>query len=305
MTKHKNELAVIIVNYNTRELLDDCLVSIFKADHPKGGLQVIVVDNGSIDDSMDMVAKKYPSVLTIKNSENLGFAKANNIGVEATDARHLLFLNSDTVIKRYSLVKPLKYLKMHPKVGAITIKLFLKDGTIDYDNQRGFPTPWTSATKFLGLAKLFPKSTFFNSYHLGFQKLDKIHQIPVAAGSYLMMSTKLFKDIGMWDETYFFYGEDIDLCFRINEAGYKIIYYPKVTALHLRGASSGLRKENAKTAISSKANRIKVAKSSTNAWGIFYKKFYGKRYPFFVTALVLFGIAVKGKLRVLKYQLSK
>lgn len=305
MKKYKNELAIIIINYNTSQLLDDCLASIYKADHPKGGLQVVVVDNGSVDDSMDMVAKKYPAVISIKNSENLGFAKANNIGFDATDARFVLFLNSDTVIKRYSLVKPLKFLKTHPKVGAITIKLLLKDGTIDYDNHRGFPTPWASISKFLGLAKLFPRSTFFNSYHLGFQKLDKIHQIPVAAGSYMMMPTKLFKDIGGWDETYFFYGEDIDLCYRINEAGYHIIYYPKVTTLHLRGASSGLRKENAKTAVSNKANRIKVAKSSTDAWSIFYKKFYSKRYPFFVTALVLAGIAIKGKLRVLKYQLGK
>lgn len=305
MKKYNNELAVIIISYNTKELLDDCLASVYKADHPRKGLQVAVVDNASVDGSMDMVAKKYPAVISINNSKNLGFAKANNIGVEATDARYVLFLNSDTVIKRYSLVKPLKYLKTHPKVGAITIKLFLKDGTIDYDNHRGFPTPWTSISKFSGLAKIFPKSTFFNSYHLGFQKLDKIHQIPVAAGSFMMMPTKLFSDIGMWDESYFFYGEDIDLCYRINEAGYSIIYYPKVSTLHLRGASSGLRKENAQTAASSKANRIKVAKSSTDAWKIFYKKFYSKRYPFFITAMVLAGIAVKGKLRVLKYQLSK
>lgn len=305
MNKYKNELAIIIVNYNTRQLLDDCLASIYRADHPKGGLQVVVVDNASVDDSMDMVAKKYPSVISIQNSENLGFAKANNIGVDGADARFVLFLNSDTVIKRYSLVKPLKYLKTHPKVGAITIKLFLKDGTIDFDNHRGYPTPWASITKFTGLAKLFPKSTVFNSYHLGFQKLDKIHQIPVAAGSYMMMPTKLFKNIGMWDETYFFYGEDIDLCYRINEAGYSIIYYPKVSTLHLRGASSGLRKENAKTAVSDKANRIRVAKSSANAWKIFYKKFYSKRYPKIVTAIVLAGIAVKGKIRVLKYQLGK
>ena len=141
--------------------------------------------------------------------------------------------------------------------------------------------------------------------HNALAAFDKIHQIPVAAGSFMMMPTKLFKDIGMWDESYFFYGEDIDLCYRIHEAGYAIIYYPKVSALHLRGASSGLRKENAQTAVSSKTNRIKVAKSSTDAWKIFYKKFYSKRYPFFVTALVLTGIAVKGKLRVLKYQLSK
>lgn len=305
MSKFKNDLAIIIVNYNTRQLLDDCLESIYRADAPGGGLQVVVVDNASTDDSMDMVAKKYPGVITIKNSENLGFAKANNIGVNAADARYVLFLNSDTVIKRYSLVKPLKYLKTHPRVGAVTIKLYLKDGTIDYDNHRGYPTPWTSISKFLGLAKLFPGSTFFNGYHLGFRKLDKIHQIPVAAGSYLMMPTKLFKNIGMWDETYFFYGEDIDLCYRINEAGYKIIYYPKVSTLHLRGASSGLRKENAKTAASDKANRIKIAKASAKAWKIFYRKFYSKRYPFFVTALVLAGMAIKGRLRVWKYQLGK
>ncbi len=305
MKNYKNELAVIIVNYNTRQLLDDCLDSVFRSAQPMGGLQVIVVDNGSVDDSMDMVAKKYPAVLAIKNSKNLGFAKANNIGVGASDARYVLFLNSDTVIKRYSLVKPVKYLKTHPRVGAVTIKLYLKDGSIDFDNHRGYPTPWASITKFSGLAKLFPNSTFFNSYHLGFKKLDKIHQIPVAAGSFLMMPTKLFKDIGMWDETYFFYGEDIDLCYRINEAGYKIIYYPKVSTLHLRGASSGLRKESAKTAVSDKANKIKVAQSSANAWKIFYKKFYSKRYPFFITAIVLAGIAVKGKLRVWKYQLGK
>lgn len=305
MKNYKNELAIIVVNYNTRQLLDDCLASIYRADAPKGGLQVVVVDNASSDDSMNMVAQKYPGVLVVKNSENLGFAKANNIGVEAADAKYILFLNSDTVIRRYSLVKPLKYLKTHPKIGAITVRLYLKDGSIDYDNHRGFPTPWTSFTKFSGLSKFFPKSTLFNSYHLGFQKLDKIHAIPVAAGSFLMMPTKLFKDIGMWDETYFFYGEDIDLCYRVNQAGYKIIYYPKVSTLHLRGATSGLRKENAKEAVSAKANKIKVAKSSAEAWKIFYKKFYSKRYPKIVTAIVLAGIAIKGKLRVLKYQLGK
>lgn len=305
MKKYKYELAVIIVNYNTRQLLDDCLASVYKADAPTGGLQVILVDNGSVDDSLAMVQKKYPQTMVIANGENLGFAKANNVGVVASDARYQLFLNSDTVIKRYSLVKPLKYLKTHPKVGAVTIKLYLKDGSIDYDNHRGFPTPWAAISKFSGLASLFPNSSFFNAYHLGFKKLNKIHQIPVAAGSYMMMPTKLFKQIGMWDETYFFYGEDIDLCYRINEAGYKIIYYPKVSTLHLRGASSGLRKENAKTAVSSKENRIKVAKSSAQAWKIFYKKFYQNKYPFFVTAIVLAGMATIGSLRVLKYKLSK
>lgn len=308
MKKNKFDLAVIIVNYNTKELLEDCLNSVFKADEPKDGLQVVVVDNGSKDGSLEVLArlrKKHPNLITVSNSENLGFAKGNNVGVDASDAKHLLFLNSDTVIKRYSLVKPLKYLKAHPKVGAVTIRLYLRDGSIDYDNHRGFPTPWAAITKFSGLANLFPKSIFFNSYHLGFRKINKIHQIPVASGSWLMMPAKLFRQIGMWDETYFFYGEDIDLCYRINHAGYKIIYYPKVSTLHLRGASSGLRKENAKTAVSGKANRLKVAKASTDAWRIFYKKFYRNKYPFFVTATVLLGMTVIGNLRVLKHKLTK
>ncbi|KKT42825.1 MAG: Glycosyltransferase/rhamnosyltransferase [Microgenomates group bacterium GW2011_GWC1_44_37] len=308
MKKYKYDLAVIIVNYNTKQLLEDCLNSVFKADQPKDGLQVIVVDNGSKDGSLELLSKmekKHPNLITIANSENLGFAKANNIGVDSSDAKHVLFLNSDTVVKRYSLVKPRKFLKDHPKVGAVTIRLFLKDGTIDYDNHRGFPTPWAALTKFSGLSGLFPRSTFFNSYHLGYRGLDRIHQIPVAAGSYMMMPTKLFRQIGMWDETYFFYGEDIDLCYRINQAGYKIIYYPKVSTLHLRGASSGLRKENAKTAVSSKANRLRVAKASTDAWKIFYKKFYTDKYPFIVTATVITGITLLGNIRVLKHSLTK
>lgn len=303
MKKYKYDLAIIIVSYNTRQLLDDCLASIYKADHPSGGLQVIVIDNGSRDDSVAMIEQKYPKVIIISEKNNLGFSKANNVGFASSDARHILFLNSDTVVKRYSLVKPLKYLKTHPNVGALTVKLYLKDGSIDYDNHRGFPTPWVALTKFSGLAKVFPNSTIFNGYHLGLKRLDKIHQIPVTAGSYLMISTKVFRQIGMWDESYFFYGEDIDLCYRINEAGYKIIYYPKVSTLHLRGASSGLRKET-KKASSSKENRIKVAKASTEAWKIFYKKYYQKRYPLLVTGVIILGMTMIGNLRILKHKLN-
>lgn len=195
-------------------------------------------------------------------------------------------------------------MKNHPEVGALTIKLYLKDGSIDYDNHRGFPTPWVSFCKLFGLSSLFPHSTFFNGYYIGYQNINKIHAIPVAAGSYLMMPTKLFNDIGKWDEHYFFYGEDIDLCYRVGEAGFKIIYYPKVSTLHLRGASSGLRKESRAIAVSSKENRIKVAKASTKAWEIFYNKFYTNKYPKPVTWMVLGGIKLKGWLRVMKHKLT-
>lgn len=298
------DLSIIIVNFNTRDLLFDCLKSISKATHPKNGLEVIVVDNASHDDSVKMVKSNYPDVILIKNKKNLGFAKANNIGAKKAAGRFLLFLNSDTVIKRYSLVKPLKFLKNHPKVGAITIKLVTATGQIDIDNHRGFPTPWASFCHFFGLSRLLPNSTLLNSYHLGLRKLNRVHSIPVAAGSFLMMPSKIFKQIGGWDEAYYFYGEDIDLCYRIGLANYKIIYYSKVSALHLKGASSGIRKETAKVSKADQATRIKIAKSSAEAMKIFYKKFYIKKYPRIVTFLILSAITLKGWLRILKYKLS-
>lgn len=298
------ELSVIIISYNTKQLLDDCLSSVFSAHRPKGGMEVIVVDNASSDESVEMVKDLYPSVKIIKNKHNLGFAKANNQATNISSGKYLLFLNSDTVLKKYSLVKPLKYIKNHPKVGAITIKLFTKTGELDIDNHRGYPTPWSAFCHFFGLSKLFPKSTLFNSYHLGLQKFNKIHVIPVAAGSFLMMSKKIFDNIGRWDEAFYFYGEDIDLCFRINQAGYKIIYYPKTSCLHLKGASSGLRKETSRIVKVDQKNKIKVALASVDAMKIFYKKFYQDKYPKFVTTLVLAGVSFRGWIRLLKVKLS-
>ena len=298
------DLSVIIVNFNTKQLLDNCLASVFKAVAPTRGLEAIVVDNGSTDGSQEMVVKKYKQVKLVVNKNNLGFARANNEGKKVAKGKYLLFLNSDTVVGHYSLVKPLKFLKNHPKVGAVTIKLITADGTLDLDNHRGLPTPWASLCHFLGLSSLFPHSTIFNSYHLGQKKLNRIHSIPVAAGSFLMLSAKLFDQIGRWDEAYYFYGEDIDLCYRIGQAGYKIIYYPKVSTLHLKGASSGLRKETASLAKTSRETRIRVARASIEAMKIFYSKFYARKYPVFVTWLVLFAITLKGWFRVLKYQLT-
>jgi GT2 family glycosyltransferase len=300
----KNELAIIIVSYNTSKLLDDCLTSIYKAEQPKGGLEVVVVDNDSKDDSVAMTKKKFPQTKVVASKENLGFAKGNNVGVDKTNSDYILFLNSDTVIEKDSLTRPLKYLKRHPEVGAVTVKLFLADGSIDYDNHRGYPDPWTSFCHFTGISKLFPNSTFLNNYHLGRKNLNKIHQVPMTAGSFMMMPSKVFKKVGRWCEDYFFYGEDLDLCHQINKAGYKIIYYPKTTTLHLRGASSGLRKETKKIAKPPKETRIKVAKSSISAMKTFYKKFYTDQYPKVVTWVILSGITIMGKFRVLKHKLT-
>jgi GT2 family glycosyltransferase len=201
-------------------------------------------------------------------------------------------------------VQPLDYLKTHPDVGAITVHLVYPTGQRDPDNHRGFPTPWNALCHFSGLSHLFPRDPRFNGYYQTYRDFNQIHPIEVIAGSFMMMPAQLCRQLGGWDETYFFYGEDIDFCYRIHQAGYRIIYYPKVEVLHYKGASSGLRKESADFARPPKATRVKVAKESVRAMKIFYKKFYRQKYPRLVTTLVLSGIQLRGWFRIVKHQLT-
>jgi GT2 family glycosyltransferase len=297
------DLSIVIVNYNTKQLLDDCLQSLAEADVPPGGREIIVVDNASSDGSQAMVTEKYPDVTLIASEENLGFSAGNNRGTAVAQGRYFLFLNSDTRVSRESLVQPLDYLQAHPEVGAITVNLIYPSGQRDPDNHRGFPTPWASLCHFSGLGRLFPNNPHFNQYFQAYRDFSQTHEIEVIAGSFMMMPADLFHQLGGWDESYFFYGEDIDFCYRIQEADYKIIYYPHVVVLHFKGASSGLRKESAHIAKPPKETRIRVAKESVRAMKLFYQKFYQQKYPRLVTALVLTGIQLRGWFRVLKHQL--
>ena len=298
------DLSVIIVNYNTCRLLEDCLTSLYAATLPAGGLDVIVVDNASNDGSQAMVREKFPQVRLVASPENRGFSAANNMGAAVADGRFLLFLNSDTVLSEEALVSPLAYLRAHDHVGAITVRLVYPDGRRDPDNHRGFPTPWNAMCHFSGLSKLFPDNPRFNGYFQSYVDFDRTHAVPVIAGSFMMMPRMVFEELGGWDETYFFYGEDIDFCYRIYEAGYEIIYFPHVEVLHYKGASSGLRKESAAIANPDKETRVKVARESVRAMQVFYSKFYGDKYSPLVTGLVLAGIRGRGWLRVVKHRLS-
>lgn len=298
------DLSVIVVSYNTRQLLDDCLASLYAADAPPGGMEIVVVDNASADGSAAMVAGKYPAVTVLACAENLGFSAANNRGSAVARGEYLLFLNSDTVVAADALTRPQAYMRDNPHVGALTVRLVYPNGERDPDNHRGFPTPWNSLCHFSGLSKLFPNSPRFNGYFRTYEDFDRIHAVPVIAGSYMMMPRALDKQLGGWDETYFFYGEDIDYCYRIHEAGFEIIYYPLVDVLHYKGASSGLRKESADIARPPKETRVKVARESVRAMQVFYRKFYSDKYPRWVTAMVLAGIRLRGWARVVKHRLT-
>ncbi len=298
------DLSIIIVSYNTQQLLDDCLASLQQAKAPPGGLEIIVVDNASTDGSVDMVRQKYADVRVIANAENRGFAAANNQGAVVGNGRYLLFLNSDTRVDSQALAEPVAYLQQNPHVGALTVRLTYPNGQRDPDNHRGFPTPWNAFCHFSGLGRLFPHTPLFNGYFQSYADFSQTHAVDVIAGSFMMMPADLFRQIGGWDETYFFYGEDIDLCYRIRQTGAPIIYYPHVEVLHYKGASSGLRKESADIARPPRETRIRVAKESVRAMKVFYRKFYSQQYPAWLTGIILAGIQVRGWFRVLKHRLK-
>lgn len=297
-------LSIIIVNYNTCQLLDDCLASLATAVHPPGGLEIIVVDNASADGSVAMVRQKYPAVQMVALPQNVGFSAGNNRGLDTAAGEYVLFLNSDTQVSPNALTEPLAYLQAHPRVGALTVQLIYPNGQRDPDNHRGFPTPWNAFCHFAGLGKLFPHNPRFNGYFQSYANFTETHPVEVIAGSFMMMPMSLCRQLSGWDETYFFYGEDIDFCYRIWQAGYEIIYYPHVDVLHYKGASSGLRKESAEIARPPKETRVRVAKESVRAMKIFYQKFYREQYPGWVTAVILAGIQLRGWFRIVKHQLS-
>lgn len=302
------KLSVIVLSYNTKDLLEKCLKSLDGGREGVEGCEVIVVDNGSTDGSQEMVRKSIKSITSLKlieNKENLGYAKGNNVGLAQAMGKYILFLNSDTEVFPGSLNEAVDFMESNSQTGALTAKTLLADGKMDPDCHRGFPTPWASITYFLGLEKLFPKSRLFGQYHKFYLDLNINHEIDAGAGAFMLIPRKVIDKIGAWDESYFFYGEDLDFCYRIKKDGFKVMYFAKPLLKHYKGASSGLRKESKDIANNSKENRVRVAKASVQAMEIFYKKFYKDIYPGWLTFLVLSAISIKGWLRVTKHYLSQ
>lgn len=295
------DLSVIVLSYNTQSLLQQCLESVFREG---GEIEVIVVDNASTDDSPQMVRKEFPEAILICNEKNLGFAAGNNVGITKAKGKYLLFLNSDTKVLPGAFKKTVEFMGKNPKIGAFSPKVLLASGGIDPDCHRGFPTPWASITYFLGLETLFHKSKIFGQYHKFYLGLDKDHEIDAGVGAYMVVRREVIAKVGVWDENYFFYGEDLDFFYRIKQAGFKVMYLAEPLVVHYKGASSGLRRESKDFAKNSKENRLRVARASVKAMEIFYQKFYKNTYPSWLTSLVLLGIKTKGFFRILKHQLT-
>lgn len=281
----KPELSVIIVNHNAKDFLCETLKSLVSQ---KGiTLQIILVDNHSTDNSREAIIKLYPQVTWISRDTNTGFSAANNLGLKYATSETILFLNPDvTFTSQGDLRQCLDRLAQDSRLGALTPRVDLVLGGVDKTCHRGFPTPWASFTHFSGLSKLFPNVPLFNQYTRSYLGYTNEHEIDAVGGMFILMRRNVGAQVQWWDEDYSFYGEDLDLCYRLNQAGYANLYYPSVTVLHHKGATTGMTTK--KQVDSSTTRQVKIW--SIQAMEIFYRKHYMQKYPFFINWLVFLGI---------------
>ncbi len=231
------KLSVIIVNYNVQHFLEQCLHSVFKAS--KGvNSEIFVVDNNSVDGSVAMVKEKFPEVKLIENKRNTGFSYANNQAIKMAHGEYVLLLNPDTVVEEDTFEKVVSFMDAHPDAGGLGVKMLDGKGNFLPESKRGLPTPSVAFYKIFGFSKLFPKSKTFGKYHLGFLDKDKISDVEILSGAFMLIRKSVLDKIGLLDETFFMYGEDIDLSYRIIMGGYKNYYFPETRIIHYKGEST-------------------------------------------------------------------
>ncbi|RTL57377.1 MAG: glycosyltransferase [Sphingobacteriales bacterium] len=271
-------ISVIIVNYNVKYFLEQCLCSVQKAlINIKG--EVIVIDNFSTDGSIEYLSAKFPSVQFIVNDKNYGFGKACNQGLAIAKGKYILFLNPDTLVPEDCFEKSVAFMESHPDAGAMGIRMLDGSGNFLKESKRAFPSPQTSFYKLTGLAKLFPRSKTFSRYHLGYLDEHKNHIVDVLAGAYLLVRKEILEKVGGFDEVFFMYGEDVDLSYRIQKAGYNNYYFAGSSIIHFKGEST-------------RKGSLNYVKMFYQAMSVFVKKHYGSQkavlFNFFIQAAIWF-----------------
>ncbi len=231
------QLTIVIVNYNVKYFLEQCLHSVFKSGKQLE-MEVFVVDNQSVDGSVEMLNEKFPDVRLIANQENVGFSKANNQAIRRAKGKYVLLLNPDTVVEDDTLPKVVSFMDAHPDAGGLGVKMLDGQGRFLPESKRGLPTPGVAFSKIFGLSALFPRSRTFGKYHLGYLDKDKTHKVHVLSGAFMLLRKDILEEIGALDEDFFMYGEDIDLSHRIIKAGYNNYYYPETRIIHYKGEST-------------------------------------------------------------------
>ncbi len=272
------KIAVIIVNYNVAFFLEQCLNSVAKAMELEPA-EVWVVDNQSVDGSVAMVREKFPWVRLIANQDNKGFSKANNQAMELSNCDYQLLLNPDTVIEEDTLQKVVAYMDNHPETGGLGVRMVDGKGRFLPESKRGLPTPAVAFYKIFGLSRLFPNSKLFGKYHLGYLSEFETNEIEILSGAFMLMRKKALDKVGLLDEDFFMYGEDIDLSYRILLGGYKNVYFPETRIIHYKGEST-------------KKSSVNYVFVFYRAMVIFAKKHFSQKnaklFSFFINAAIYF-----------------
>ncbi|MCH8838836.1 MAG: glycosyltransferase [Candidatus Marinimicrobia bacterium] len=229
-------LSIVIVSYNVREFVKQCLQSLRQTSFD-GECEIILVDNNSHDGTMEMVPELFPEVRVISNNQNRGFAPALNQGLAAATGDYILSLNPDTIVEENTPQVLTDYLASHPQVGCVGPKILNSDGTFQKAAKRSFPRPWVAFTHFVGLAKLFPHSRLFARYDLSYLDPDETHEVEAISGACLCLTRTVLETVGPMDEDFFMWGDDLDYCYRVHLAGYKVVYLPETEIIHYKGVT--------------------------------------------------------------------
>ncbi|MEO6818519.1 MAG: glycosyltransferase [Ginsengibacter sp.] len=285
------ELTVVIINFNVKFFLEQCLLSVRKAMKSIEG-EIIVVDNCSTDDSMNFLPEKFKDVQFIWNNENIGFAKANNQAIKLSKGDYILILNPDTLVPEDCFKKCIDFLKSKNNLAALGIKMIDGAGHFLKESKRAFPSPLTSFFKLTGFASLFPRSPVFSKYHLGFLDNNLNHEVDVLAGAFIMVPRSIINETGGFDEDFFMYGEDVDLSYRIQKAGFKNYYFSESAIIHFKGEST-------------KKGSLNYVKMFYSAMSIFVKKHYGDKkawlFNFFIQTAIWIRAGISAIFRFLKW----
>lgn len=280
------KLSVIIVNYNVKYFLEQALLAAQKACE-RLEADIWVVDNASTDGSVEMMQSQFPTVRLIANPENVGFSKANNQAIRASSGAYVLLLNPDTVVAEDTFEKVVDFMDAHPEAGGLGIRMLDGAGHFLKESKRGLPTPSVAFYKMFGLSSLFKQSKKYGQYHLSFLNEHENHEVDILAGAFMLMRRTVLDDVGLLDEKYFMYGEDIDLSYRIKLAGHQNWYFAESAIIHYKGEST-------------KKDSVNYVRVFYQAMAIFARQYFSPNSARLFGLLIQFGIMVRATIALLK-----
>ncbi len=284
------KLSVVIVSYNAKYYLEQCLLSVFHSK-VEGGMEVFVVDNNSSDGCIGYLSQRFPQVRYIQNTENVGFSRANNQAIRLAKGEYVLILNPDTILTEHTLQDCISHLDAHPEAGATGVSMYSHDGHFAWESRRGLPTLWTSFCKMSGLGSIFPQSRLFGRYYMRYLDRREPSQIEVISGAFNMMRHKALDQVGLLDEDFFMYGEDIDLSYRLLQGGWQNWYLP-TPIIHYKG-------------VSTQKSSYRYVHIFYEAMLIFYRKHFEKGSGGLVTRLITGVVKARAGVDLMQRALQK